>query len=41
MIILDAKDTAAALPWLALVEALREGFISGCAAPTRHHHEFA
>jgi ornithine cyclodeaminase len=41
MITLDAKQTAAALPWLALVEALREGFINGCAAPTRHHHEFA
>lgn len=40
MLILDTKGTAAALPWLPLVEALREGFISGCAAPTRHHHEF-
>lgn len=40
MITLDAKQTAAALPWLALVEALRAGFINGCAAPTRHHHEF-
>lgn len=40
MITLDAKQTAAALPWLALVEALRAGFINDCAAPTRHHHEF-
>jgi alanine dehydrogenase len=41
MIILDAKETVTALPWLALVEALRQGFINGCATPTRHHHEFA
>lgn len=41
MLILNATETAVVLPWLELVDALRKGFISGCAAPARHHHEFS
>jgi alanine dehydrogenase len=38
MLILDAQQTAKALPRRALVEALRQAFIQGCEAPLRHHH---
>jgi alanine dehydrogenase len=38
MLILDAQQTARALPRRALVEALRQTFKQGCQAPLRHHH---
>lgn len=38
MLILDAQQTAKALPRRALVEALRQAFKQGCQAPLRHHH---
>ena len=41
MLALDAQQTAAALPWQALIDALRQGFINGCHAPMRHHHQFS
>ena len=37
---LDAQQTAAALPWEALIDALRDGFIQGCETPLRHQHQF-
>lgn len=40
MIVLDAQQTASALPWPHLIEALRDGFAEGCEAPLRHHHQF-
>lgn len=39
--ILDAGQTAAALPFVELVDALRIGFASGCQLPERHHHTMA
>ena len=39
MLILDDNDTRNALPFPGLIEALRAMFISGCAAPPRHHHD--
>lgn len=38
MRLLDAEAVRAALPWPALVEALRTMFREGCAAPLRHAH---
>lgn len=38
MRLLDAEAVRAALPWPALVDALREMFRDGCAAPLRHAH---
>jgi ornithine cyclodeaminase len=35
---LDAAETEAALPFPALIEALRAAFKAGAEAPTRHHH---
>ncbi|MCB1447102.1 MAG: ornithine cyclodeaminase family protein [Rhizobiaceae bacterium] len=39
MLILDDNDTRNALPFPGLIAALRAMFISGCAAPPRHHHD--
>jgi ornithine cyclodeaminase len=39
MLSLDAEQVKRALPWAALVEALREMFRAGCHVPPRHHHE--
>lgn len=36
--LIDGAATAAALPYKGLVDALEQGFISGCTAPVRHHH---
>ncbi len=35
---LDAAAVAAALPYRPLIDALREAFAAGAAAPVRHHH---
>jgi ornithine cyclodeaminase/alanine dehydrogenase-like protein (mu-crystallin family) len=37
----DAQATAAALPYPALINALREMFEGGCEVPTRHVHQVA
>jgi len=37
--VLDSKATAESLAWNPLIDALRTGFISGCNAPLRHHHQ--
>lgn len=34
----DRPAVDAALPFAALIEALRQGFAAGCTAPVRHHH---
>lgn len=39
MLILDDNDTNKALPFPGLIDALRAMFISGCEAPSRHHHD--
>lgn len=39
-VLLDAEGTRAALPWSALIAALREMFQDGCETPVRHHHHF-
>lgn len=39
MRILDHHDTARALPWEALLPALRVMFAEGCEAPLRHRHD--
>ncbi len=41
MKVLDAQQTAAALAWPALLDALREGFKNGCKSPLRHRHTIA
>jgi ornithine cyclodeaminase len=38
MLILDAGQTRAALPFPQLIEALRAMFADGCEMPVRHHH---
>ncbi|ASY64861.1 Ornithine cyclodeaminase [Sinorhizobium sojae CCBAU 05684] len=38
MLVLDAAQTRAALPWDRLVEALGDMFANGCVMPVRHHH---
>lgn len=38
MLQLDETTVRAALPFPALVEALRDGFRQGCEMPVRHHH---
>jgi len=40
MVTLDAQQTADALPWQRLIDALRDGFINGCKTPLRHQHQF-
>lgn len=40
MLHLDAQQTITALPWLDLIEALRQQFITDCVMPPRHHHQF-
>lgn len=39
MRLIDAEATAAGLPYGALVDALQVGFVAGCTAPVRHHHQ--
>ncbi|MBP2237906.1 ornithine cyclodeaminase [Sinorhizobium kostiense] len=39
MLVLDAAQTRAALPWDGLVKALADMFARGCVMPVRHHHE--
>lgn len=41
MLVLDAQQTARALPWLELVDALKAGFTADYTTPLRHHHEFS
>jgi ornithine cyclodeaminase/alanine dehydrogenase-like protein (mu-crystallin family) len=41
MRILDAAQTAAALPFERLIPALREAFVSGAHVPLRHRHDMA
>jgi ornithine cyclodeaminase/alanine dehydrogenase-like protein (mu-crystallin family) len=41
MKILDAAQTAAALPFARLIPALRDAFIAGAEAPLRHRHDIA
>lgn len=41
MRILDADQTAAALPFTRLIPALRDAFIADAAAPLRHRHDIA
>ncbi|KAB2759583.1 ornithine cyclodeaminase family protein [Brucella anthropi] len=36
--IINAEETATALPYRALIDALQAGFVTGCTAPVRHHH---
>lgn len=39
MLVLDAAQTRAALPWDDLVKALADMFTRGCVMPVRHHHD--
>ncbi|KQV36714.1 MULTISPECIES: ornithine cyclodeaminase family protein [unclassified Rhizobium] len=39
--ILDARATAALLPFGALIDTLRRSFAEGCVVPVRHHHTIA
>lgn len=39
MLVLDAAQTRAALPWDGLVTALGDMFANGCTMPVRHHHD--
>jgi ornithine cyclodeaminase len=39
MTIFNAEATTARLPFAALVDALQEGFATGCELPERHHHK--
>lgn len=41
MIILDAKQTVAALPFERLIPTLRDAFIAGATVPLRHRHEMS
>ena len=41
MRILNKQQTAAATPYPALLEGLRQMFLSGVEAPLRHHHTMA
>ena len=41
MNILNALETAQALPWDELIDALRNGFKQGCEMPIRQHQSFA
>ncbi len=41
MMVLNEAETRAALPWGALIEALRTMFREGCEMPVRHHHDVA
>jgi ornithine cyclodeaminase/alanine dehydrogenase-like protein (mu-crystallin family) len=38
MRVVDAGETERALPFATLIPALREMFVGGCVAPSRHHH---
>lgn len=39
MIVLDPAQTATALPWEPLIDAVSEIFANPCVMPMRHHHE--
>lgn len=39
MLVLDAAQTGAALPWDGLIKALADMFARGCVMPVRHHHD--
>lgn len=39
MLVLDAAETRAVLPWGGLVTALEDMFAKGCVMPVRHHHD--
>lgn len=39
MLVLNAAQTRAALPWDGLIEALDDMFAKGCVMPVRHHHD--
>lgn len=39
MLVLDEKQTRAALAWPSLIEALASMFESACVTPVRHHHD--
>lgn len=41
MLVLDEIQTRAALPWPALIDALKEMFAGDCVMPVRHHHDVA
>ncbi|MDK1376080.1 MULTISPECIES: ornithine cyclodeaminase family protein [unclassified Sinorhizobium] len=41
MLVLDATQTRAALPWDGLIKALGDMFAKGCVMPVRHHHDVA
>ncbi len=41
MLVLNEAETRAALPFSALIEALRLMFANGCEMPKRHHHDVA
>ena len=41
MLVLNEAETRAALPWGALIKALRTMFREGCEMPVRHHHDVA
>jgi ornithine cyclodeaminase len=41
MRLFDAAETAAALPYPALIDAIEAAFAAGWTAPTRHHHAMA
>jgi len=41
LLIIDAAQTANALGWNDLVDALRDMFVAGCEMPVRHHHDMA
>jgi hypothetical protein len=41
MKILDAAQTAAALPFERLIRVLRDAFVTGAEAPLRHRHDIA
>ncbi|MBP1885451.1 ornithine cyclodeaminase family protein [Sinorhizobium mexicanum] len=41
MLVLDATQTRAALPWDGLLKALGDMFANGCVMPVRHHHDVA
>ena len=41
MLVLNEAETRAALPFSALIEALRLMFAKGCEMPKRHHHDVA
>jgi alanine dehydrogenase len=41
MLVLNDIQTRAALPWMALIDALADMFAGDCVMPVRHHHDVA